>query len=82
MTKDPLLVAVDALAVELGIGTDGLAFTWDQLECLNRILAVHAHELAEKIRERQYLPPLSGEEIDFNNTALWAAGLIDPEVAS
>ncbi|MFB7188424.1 hypothetical protein ACFCZT_24645 [Streptomyces sp. NPDC056230] len=50
MSRDKVLEAVDALAVELGIGKDGLAFTWDQLEALNGVLRAHAHELAEQIR--------------------------------
>ncbi|MFG3244620.1 hypothetical protein [Streptomyces sp. NPDC048157] len=50
MSKYTVLEAVDALAVELGIGKNGLAFTWDQLERINGILNAHAHELAERIR--------------------------------
>jgi len=40
-----------------------------------------AHELAEKIRDHQYLPPLSADEVAFNNILSGAARLIDPEVS-
>lgn len=73
--KDPLLVAVDALAVELGIGKDGLAFTWDQLECLNRVLDAYAHELAEKIRKAPF-----NEHLLQGHQRAAAARIIDPEV--
>ncbi|GAA4891049.1 hypothetical protein ACFPM3_20300 [Streptomyces coeruleoprunus] len=76
--KDPVLVAVDALAVELGIGADGLAFTWEQLEAVNGILDAYAHELAEKIRDRNNgVYGISGPMF-----AAEAADLIDPEASN
>ncbi|MFE3144762.1 hypothetical protein [Streptomyces scopuliridis] len=75
---DTVLEAVDALAVELGIGTNGLAFTWDQLEAINGILRAHAHELAEQIREAAKGIPPHGL-CPRVSTAKGAARLIDPE---
>ena len=80
MTQDPLLAAVDALAVELGIGTTGLAFTWDQLEAINGILHAHAHELAERIRNRPTVVHYGHGT--FTEGSDSAADLIDPEVPS
>lgn len=74
--KDALLVAIDALAVELGIGNDGLAFTWDQMECVNRILAVHAHELADILRARA--ETIAGYDDAYRH----AADFIDSEVTT
>ncbi|WP_326742603.1 hypothetical protein [Streptomyces sp. NBC_01768] len=74
MSKDKVLEAVDALAVELGIGKDGLAFTWDQLERINGILDAHAHELAEKIRNVDQRLMVGYRDRDV------LADLIDPEV--
>lgn len=79
-----VLEAVDALAVELHIGSNGLAFTWDQLEALNRILDAYAHELAEKIRWAH--PPSDADQRFAVYVNGWcdgrneAADLIDPEV--
>lgn len=81
MSEDKVLEAVDALAVELGIGLNGLAFTWDQLEALNGILAAHAHELAEKIRQEIKDPnPLASIFRPFAGTL--AADLIDSHVGA
>ncbi|MFE6493398.1 hypothetical protein [Streptomyces sp. NPDC057748] len=83
MSKDKVLEAVDALAVELGVGKNGLAFSWDQLEALNGVMRAHAHELAEKILElRTTVPDLAARQ-PFKNgydAALMMAALtIDPE---
>ncbi|MFE7399593.1 hypothetical protein [Streptomyces sp. NPDC057557] len=77
--SDKVLEAVDALAVELGIGKDGLAFTWDQLERINDVLSAHAHELAEQIRAGGIFPPLDETEVRINNAIDSLADLIDPE---
>lgn len=78
---DKLLEAVDDLAVELGIGPNGLAFTWNQLEALNVVLAAHAHELAAKIRE----PLTHAETLEIQAHVPLRellARRIDPEVTS
>ncbi|MFB7063708.1 hypothetical protein [Streptomyces sp. NPDC056300] len=78
MSRDKVLEAVDALAVELGIGKDGLAFTWDQLEALNGVLRAHAHELAEQIRSMDAgVIHMSGRRVSDIDVV---ADLIDPEV--
>jgi len=76
--SDKVIEAVDALAVELGIGKNGLAFTWDQLERINDILSAHANELAEKVRAEITGNPLFMS--DFEAGQDWAADFIDPEV--
>ncbi|MFE5093241.1 hypothetical protein ACFRCI_23490 [Streptomyces sp. NPDC056638] len=76
--SDKVLEAVDALAVELGIGKNGLAFTWDQLERINDILHAHAHELAEQIRSMDAgVIRMSGRRVSDIEVV---ADLIDPEV--
>ncbi|MFD5504614.1 hypothetical protein ACFWJS_33725 [Streptomyces sp. NPDC127061] len=78
MSTDRVLEAVDALAVELGIGKNGLAFTWDQLEALNGILHAHAHELAQKIRSMDAgVIRMAGRRVSDIDVL---ADLIDPEV--
>lgn len=77
--SDKILEAIDAIAVELGVGANGLAFTWDQLTLFNRLLEAHAHELAEEIRAYRV------ERYGHDHAGAWVsceeiAQLIDPEV--
>jgi hypothetical protein len=48
---------------------------------MEKLVDAYAHELAEKIRDRQYLPPLSSDEVAFNDILRGAARQIDPEVS-